>query len=347
MIKKYNIGIIVSRLDFGAAELLELKLAIELSKLNHNIILMPQYSSDKFNDLEFEKKIHKHRIQIDRLYMDKPIKCLFQIVKFRKLNLDFIISHCRGGDFLSTFITAFTKTKDIKALHAYFEPYHVQSFISYLWVKCLRSANYTYHITNFVLKKNRETFKLNKNKSCLIYNSIDFKKYKNIPTFNKSEYGIPENKKIILSVGRVEHNKGYNNNLDIIIPILKARDDLIYVYAGDNREDLVYFEQINNRIKNNNISHKVFYLGIVNNILGLMSVSNVLLHFANREGFGLVLLEALSMNLNILASNVGGIPEVLEGTNFNPLSILEKDKARKILNQYLDKNIFYANNIDL
>ena len=77
-----------------------------------------------------------------------------------------------------------------------------------------------------------------------------------------------------------------------------------------------------------------------------MSVSNVLLHFANREGFGLVLLEALSMNLNILASNVGGIPEVLEGTNFNPLSILEKDKARKILNQYLDKNIFYANNID-
>ena len=115
MKNKYNIGIVVSRIDFGAAELLEVNLAIKLSELNHNVILMPQYSLEKFNDIEFDKQLNKYHLRVERLNFDKPLNCLLKIIKIRKLKLDFIISHSRGGDFLSSFISAYTDTKHIKA----------------------------------------------------------------------------------------------------------------------------------------------------------------------------------------------------------------------------------------
>ena len=47
MISSYKVGIIVSRIDFGAAELLEVNLAVQLSKLGLEVFLLPQYSAKK------------------------------------------------------------------------------------------------------------------------------------------------------------------------------------------------------------------------------------------------------------------------------------------------------------
>jgi glycosyltransferase involved in cell wall biosynthesis len=46
-----------------------------------------------------------------------------------------------------------------------------------------------------------------------------------------------------------------------------------------------------------------------------MASSDVLVHPARSEGFGLVLVEAMAAGLPIACSNVEGIPEVVEGTH--------------------------------
>ena len=344
MKKKYHLGIIVSRIDFGAAELLEMNLAIELSKLGHNVVLMPQHSKDKFDDGAIEQKIVEYDLKLQRLFFDKPFKCFREILKIRKLNLDFVISHNRGGDLLGSAICLFTKTKDIKAMHEYYFKSNINSVMNYLWKLSFKNANYTYHISTNVLNINRKTFNLSSSKSKVVYNAIHF--LDNVEEFKLKEIGVPINKKIVLTVARVVENKGHHNNLDIVIPLLQKRDDFIYLIAGENISNPNLYAELLERVKKENLSEKVFYLGQISNTIGLMKKSSCLLHFAKHEGFGLVLLEAMNENLPIIASDVGGISEVLQDTKFKPLSLSQKDTARALLNEYLSNNEKIENDIE-
>ena len=44
----------------------------------------------------------------------------------------------------------------------------------------------------------------------------------------------------------------------------------------------------------------------------LLAISDVMFHLSRKEAFGLVLLEALACGVPSIATNVGGIPEVIE-----------------------------------
>jgi glycosyltransferase involved in cell wall biosynthesis len=59
----------------------------------------------------------------------------------------------------------------------------------------------------------------------------------------------------------------------------------------------------------------VHFLGLRDDIPELMNSADVLVHPARKEGFGLVLAEALAAGLPIVATDVGGIPEVLACTD--------------------------------
>jgi glycosyltransferase involved in cell wall biosynthesis len=60
---------------------------------------------------------------------------------------------------------------------------------------------------------------------------------------------------------------------------------------------------------------RVQLLGRRNDVPSLMASSDLLVHPARIEGFGLVLAEAMAAGLPVVASNVQGIPEVLAETD--------------------------------
>jgi glycosyltransferase involved in cell wall biosynthesis len=62
------------------------------------------------------------------------------------------------------------------------------------------------------------------------------------------------------------------------------------------------------------LTNRVRFLGRREDVPRLMASSDILVHPSRIEGFGLVLAEAMAAGLPIVASNVEGIPEVLEGT---------------------------------
>jgi glycosyltransferase involved in cell wall biosynthesis len=79
------------------------------------------------------------------------------------------------------------------------------------------------------------------------------------------------------------------------------------------------------------IDQRVRFLGKTNRALSFLSKLDVFVLTSRYEGFGLVLLEAMSLNVPIIASNASAIPEVL-GVNHPGLFKLgdEFDLAQKL-----------------
>ena len=60
------------------------------------------------------------------------------------------------------------------------------------------------------------------------------------------------------------------------------------------------------------LEDKVIFTGKRNDIAEFLAISDVMFHLSEKEAFGLVLLEAMACGVPCVATNVGGIPEVIE-----------------------------------
>ena len=118
------------------------------------------------------------------------------------------------------------------------------------------------------------------------------------------KYESIENKKILLSIGELHKNKGY----DLFIPYLKDLvQNFIYLIISDGEEK----ENLQKIINENNLQEKVYLLGRIDEAYKYIKSADVFILQSRTEAFPYVLLEAGLAQSYILASNVGGISEII------------------------------------
>ncbi|MBU4331538.1 glycosyltransferase family 4 protein [Patescibacteria group bacterium] len=118
-------------------------------------------------------------------------------------------------------------------------------------------------------------------------------------------------KKIILSVGRLHKVKGFDLVIKALPKILKQIPNAIYVIVGDGQEK----ENLKNLAVKQNIADKVIFAGEIKNKKELSKYygsADVYAGPSRAEGFGIVFLEARAFSLPIVASDVGGVKEAVE-----------------------------------
>lgn len=138
-----------------------------------------------------------------------------------------------------------------------------------------------------------------------ICNGVNTEVYSPLSETEKDEIRAKYNlsgKKVILQVGSVYENKGQARCVEMLAPLLKKHDNLVYAFAGGivSQE---YFEQVNSVAQDLGVQDKVIYLGSfapgeeMNRIYNLAE-STV---FASRyEGFPLVCIESLSAGVPVV-----------------------------------------------
>jgi len=138
----------------------------------------------------------------------------------------------------------------------------------------------------------------------IIPNGIDTSKFK--PNFDK------ENKELrILFVSRLVHRKGPHLLIRAFKRVIKKFDNVSLTFVGSG-----YMKgTLEELAMSLNITNKIKFLGDVpdESLPQVYSESDIfVLPSLHAESFGLVLLEAMASGLPVVATNVGGIPEVLE-----------------------------------
>lgn len=155
-----------------------------------------------------------------------------------------------------------------------------------------------------------------KNGMLSIYNGINLNKFNYVADaraeINK-ELNIPGDCKIILAVGRFNEHKDYPNLLNAI-KLLKQEATYPFklLIAGDGElRDLI--EGI---IDDLDLQDDVILLGVRRDIQKLMSAADLFVLSSRYEGFGLVVAEAMACKCLVVATDCGGVAEVLNNSGF-------------------------------
>jgi glycosyltransferase involved in cell wall biosynthesis len=125
-----------------------------------------------------------------------------------------------------------------------------------------------------------------------------------------------ENKKILLSVGRLVERKGIHWFVENVMPEIAAKEvGCIHLIAGDGN----FSSQVQKAIGQNNLNDSVRMLGRVDdetlkllyNVSDIFVMPNIPVK-GDMEGFGVVVLEASSCALPVIASNLEGIRDAVQ-----------------------------------
>ncbi|MHA6259658.1 N-acetyl-alpha-D-glucosaminyl L-malate synthase BshA [Sporosarcina sp. CAU 1771] len=156
-----------------------------------------------------------------------------------------------------------------------------------------------------------------------IYNFIDETKYHAVdPGTLKSDLGIKEEKVII----HISNFRDVKNIPDIIYSFKKIREKIKVklLLVGDGPEK----QKMKVLASELGIQDDVLFLGQRADLAELLSISDLMFLLSKKEAFGLVLLEALSCGVPAVATNIGGIPEVIEdGVNGYLVPLGDTDAA--------------------
>jgi glycosyltransferase involved in cell wall biosynthesis len=144
----------------------------------------------------------------------------------------------------------------------------------------------------------------------LIYNGIDLERYDHQePCCTlRDEYGMEPGSQIVGVVARLEPEKGHQTLLDSWPLVLRDVPDAYLLIVGEgSRRD--FLEQ---RARENRVAHRVVFTGRRDDVPAVTAALDVAVLPSHREAQGLSILEAMALSRPVVASDVGGIPEMIE-----------------------------------
>jgi glycosyltransferase involved in cell wall biosynthesis len=144
----------------------------------------------------------------------------------------------------------------------------------------------------------------------LIYNGVDLQRYNHQQpccTLHE-EYSIPEASPIVGVVARLEAEKGHRILLDAWPLVLASNPGAWLLIVGEGSER----NSLEAQAASLGIADHVVFTGRREDVPAVTAALDVAVLPSYREAQGLSVLEAMALSRPVIASNVGGIPEMIE-----------------------------------
>ncbi len=120
-----------------------------------------------------------------------------------------------------------------------------------------------------------------------------------------AQYPILKNKLVICSVGRLSRDKGSFELLEAFDRLEKEREDIVLMIIGEIECEIPdWLIPVTKR-------ECVIFIGYTNEVNKYMAACDVLAHPSYREGFSMVIQEAMAMQLAVVTTDIPGPSEVI------------------------------------
>ena len=161
-----------------------------------------------------------------------------------------------------------------------------------------------------------DTYKIDENKIKKITPGVDRKIF--IPDLSV------EKENIILSIGRIQEQKGQLQTIEFLNNFKKIQNDFKCYFVGgpSGKHGNEYLHELKQTIKDFNLDKHVEFLGDLpqTEIIELFKKAKLLIHTSKFETFGLVAIEANTMGVPVLTTNNGSLMEFIENNKNGYLS---------------------------
>ncbi|PUV22961.1 glycosyltransferase [Sphingobacterium athyrii] len=183
---------------------------------------------------------------------------------------------------------------------------------------------------------------VNKSKLCVIYNGIEIVKFARARGYDRATFGYLPSDIILIMVAGFRREKDHSSVVKALSR-LDHRYKLLLVGEGYQKN------QVLEEVLNLGLENRVQFIGVRNDIDRLLKTCDIGILSSHWEGFGIAAVEAMAAGLPIVASNVSGLSEVVDGGgllfkkgNITDLvskivSLEEKDYYSNIQRKCLDK----------
>lgn len=310
-----NVAHFIATLDIGGSEKQLLTLCQEQVNNGYKVVIMPIKGS---NTLESE--FQSIGVEIDNRFRNRNFVCqYFRALFLTKRLSEFVIHvHSAKAALILTLLPTSFGRRLVFSKHdsMQFIPQAPKSLSRLLWRWVqLRTSRVLVISEAITHEMNLRKEWINTEKAALSYYGISKDEISSIGHADRealrNSWGVSKEDLVIGTVGRLVKEKNHRFLLEVFQQLLHEKPKAILVICGYGPLE----SELRNKIEILDLESNVRILNDVKNAKEVYVGFDLFVLPSLTEGFGLVLLEAMSAKLPIIAARVGAIPEVL-GTNY-------------------------------
>lgn len=307
---KKNLIFFTETIGIGGAEVYLQVLALGLNKEQFDIrVAIPKNKGTEVFVNELRSKgirvdyIRRYNIHNNYLYFKKNKPDLIHF------NVPFPSFYCCTTAILAGLF--YSKSKLYVTEHLVPLEYRPNPFFRSIINLIYRKLNSSITVSN----KNKEAliknFDLPESKIKVIYNCVNIdsivKYNREIAKDLNEKFSINDSAIVFGTVGRLHKQKGHQYLIDASKNVIEKVPNSVFLLVGTGSEKY----QLIQKIEENNISDHFRIVGYQENLPEILALIDIFVLPSISEGFPFSILEAMAARKPVIATNVGGVPEII------------------------------------
>lgn len=302
MKKRKRIAFVVLSLGVGGAENMVAQLATNIDKNHFDVYVISMHSPQ---GTIIEKKFAENSINVWFLNHDTApnLSALFKIYKqLNKIKPDIVHTHLSA--FIYTLPWIFLNRKKIlhtihnRPIYEFSPKLRSNIKILYQMNKAIPIA-----ISDTIAKEVKDLYKIKEDQIEVIYNPVD------ISIYNKNSIKKKKNDDVtFINVARFTSVKNQSLIIDAFSKVQEQINNIKLILVGDGE----LRNAVEKKAAQNGLSDVVEFTGNIQNVAEKLRSSDVFVLPSRYEGLPLTILEAMATGLPIIATNVGGVPDIVK-----------------------------------